>query len=196
MIPREVAHYVGPFLEHEVREKVNNSYPFLIGGDHSLTYFSCKALTSIYGPLNIIVFDAHHDAYPEPNLNHYTVFHHIKRLFHANVTMIGCRYDRDEPAFKDLSTMSSPCYLSVDVDYFSANLVPSVMDSVPCKEGDLCTFSSFERTLASLKCPIIGADIVEWKGADPTTQEYQFVSKVFHHLVEKVERNNQCEKEL
>lgn len=186
-VARELSSLIPYIIENEIKKIVyKNEVPLLIGGDHSLTYFSCKSLTSIYGPLNIVVFDAHHDSYPQIDLNHYTVFYHVEKNFRANIVRIGCRKDGTSPSDIDLSFIKSPCYISVDVDYFSPHFVPSVMDPVPCKNDNHYSYEMFIKHLSTLDCLIVGADIVEWGGAPAGSGEFNFIDMVYKALTNRL----------
>ena len=41
----------------------NNQVPVILGGDHSITYVTCKSIAHRVGPMKIVHFDAHPDLY-------------------------------------------------------------------------------------------------------------------------------------
>lgn len=187
-LERHNAELVPYLLEDKVLKISQEGFvPFMLGGDHSLTYYTCKALTSLYGPINILVFDAHHDSYIHPHLNHYTVLYQIQKLLKANINLVGCRKDFKKNIFiqnNSITNMANPCYVSIDVDFFDPQDVSSVVDPVPSNNSKYCSFEYFCNTLQQLKCKIIGADIVEWGGKDYDSAEYNFVHQVVKKTLE------------
>jgi len=167
-------------LEAEVYHSIrNNKRPLTIGGDHSLTYFTVKALTDCVGCIDIVLFDAHHDSYSEVNLSHYSVFHHIQRFLDARLVVVGCRYDVDLlPPL--ISKPERPTYISVDLDFFDPRAIPNVNHPVDCDDRD--TVALFNEVINSLNSQIVGADIVEWLGS-VDANETAFVGSVLDQVM-------------
>jgi len=190
-VPREH----GPSLPMILSSKVGHyssegEIPLIFGGDHSLTFYAHKALYNIWGPINIVVFDAHHDSYPDNALSHYSMFYHIKRLFNTKIYWTGVRKDSNmiDPALiKDDFGFLEPrekVYLSIDFDYFSPEFIRSVMD--PVDDNGYHTLERFSYTLNTLKSSIVGVDIVEWQGASMNSSEYNFSKSIFNIIREHI----------
>ena len=194
-IERQLAGLIPYIVYNEIKRcSLNNKFPLLIGGDHSLTYFSIKALTSLYGKLNILVFDAHHDAYKENYINHYSFFHHIKSTFGASILTIGCRKDPKD-ALIDIDAIErlrEPCYISLDLDFFSPRFVPTVMDPVLCDKDNDFSLTTFISYLNKIQCDILGFDIVEWGGADSLSQEFCYVKTIAQEVIKFIEKKLKC----
>lgn len=140
--------------------------PLVLGGDHSLTWHVLEQVCDRYGAVTVVHFDAHHDAYRSDALNHYTVFHHIRRRLPVDVVGVGHRWECEALPDRVAIPGAGPVYLSVDVDYFSPLLVRSVMHSVDPSPGQTCDLAAFEESLSGLEGRVVGADIVEWCGSD------------------------------
>jgi arginase family enzyme len=171
----EIVHgYVADCLENE-------TIPVVYGGDHSLTLPAYLATVGKYGALDLVVFDAHHDSYEDFAVNHYSLFFHIRRLYEPRIYWFGVRKDAAQLGPRPSGPEGGKAYLSIDVDFFSPGVVPSVMD--PIDDVGECTFERFRELLWSFPSEIVAADIVEWFGASSTTAEYQLMTRL-HHEVE------------
>ena len=159
-----------------------------VGGDHSITLPILRALSKIYGPLNLIHFDAHYDTYPPA----YGVeYHHGTFVRHAvlekcvnQVFQFGIRgphtvkedmdfsrqnqiqvFTVDDIKSKKLKILSElpgqikgPSYLSFDVDCLDPAYAPGTGTPVP---GGLSSYES-QQILRHLKLEnLIGGDVVE-----------------------------------
>lgn len=161
--PRERGETLPGSVEAEVYlSRAKALRPLLLGCDHSLTFSAVRALVNLYGPLNVLVFDAHHDSYAEVPLSHYSVFYHVTRLLDCAVKFVGCRYEELSKLEKPWSP-GRPCYVSLDADFFPPYLVGSVKHPVDWDEID--SFGLFDRMLKNVGGLVIGADIVEWTGS-------------------------------
>lgn len=172
----------GKILENEVRTlQENGKIPVLLGGEHTLTYFSCRVLE----PDFILYLDAHADLREEwvgRKLCHCTVVKRILDHFPAtNLALIGTRsYSKEEAeliarlnlkvhrdeAFSDpvqfarrlAEKISGRVYLSLDIDI----LDPAFAPGVSCPEpGGISTkqLLEFIRGLKGLE--FCGVDLVE-----------------------------------
>ena len=158
------------------------------GGDHSITLPILRALSKIYGPLNLIHFDAHYDTYPQAYGEEY---HHGTFVRHAvlekcvrQVFQFGIRgpytvkkdmdfsrqygiqvFTVDDIKSKGLKVLSElpellkgPSYLSFDVDCLDPAYAPGTGTPVP---GGLSSYES-QQILRHLKIEnLIGGDVVE-----------------------------------
>lgn len=164
--------------------------PLLLGGDHSLTWSTARALFDVYGEFTIIHFDAHEDAHPSADVNHWSVFHHIKKRLTSRIVGLGYRAGC-APKDGTLRTLvNGPAYVSLDVDYFDPSHVSGVTAPCPCVEPYFCNLESLDASLKQLRGPIIGADIVEWTGAPTDSTEYGFMSDVYRCVIEAIGRGS------
>lgn len=177
-LPRELGSLVPGLVRMAVRDiSGRRSLPLLLGGDHSLTWFALEPLVETYGALDVVHFDAHHDAYESHLLNHYTVFGYAIRYLPIRVHSVGVRHDGD--GVTELAEeISGKCYVTVDVDYFDPAHVASVVHAVPAPPRRSYDLAAFRRSLSKITGEVVGADVVEWKGADAGSGEYEFVKQV------------------
>ncbi|MEM6533969.1 MAG: arginase family protein [Myxococcota bacterium] len=181
-LPRESGAAIPPLVEHWTRTVYEKgAKPVVVGGDHSLTYSALCSAVSRFGSLSLVHFDAHHDAYPGGQLNHYTVFTWIKERLPVNVYGVGYRHDASGVPDRLTEEVQGPTYISVDLDYFDPDLVTNVTHRVPgTGEYSLVTF---EESLQRIVGPVIGADILEWHGAQDGSREFRFVQQVQDRLI-------------
>lgn len=183
---REKGDLLPYIVEHEVRKALSeNRVPIVLGGDHSLTYHALVPICSYYGQINLVHFDAHHDAYAGCALNHYTVILSVLKRLPIKLFGVGYRHDSHMPA-RLQERVIGPAYISIDVDYFDDHLVSSVGHAVQSLAGENCNFESFTDSLDLIDGPILGGDIVEWYGSD-NTDEQSLLKSVFQRLRGKVE---------
>ena len=159
-----------------------------VGGDHSITLPVLRALSKIYGPLNLIHFDAHYDTYPSAYGEEY---HHGTFVRHAvlekcvnQVFQFGIRgphvvkkdmdfsqehnikvFTVDDIKNKGIKILSElpdllkgPSYLSFDVDCLDPAFAPGT--GTPAV-GGLSSYES-QQILRHLKIEnLVGGDVVE-----------------------------------
>jgi agmatinase len=156
-------------------------YPLVLGGDHSLTWPALLSLVDCHGPVTVLHFDAHHDSHPAVELTHWSVMYHIKNRLPVTVVPVGYhRHHPDRIPIAPSDPITGPVYLTVDVDYFDPADVPSVLFPVSCHPGQRTSLTSFRKAISLCAGPILGADIVEWRGADSASTEFNFVSQVYN----------------
>lgn len=138
--------------------------PAVLGGEHTISYGVVKRLMNYYKELQVIVLDAHYDAYnyyDTLSLNHATV---MRRLAEEGVRVVvkGVRRFADEEKefaqkyFKKDIDPTLPTYLSIDLDFFDPSIAPGVSD----KENDGYFFKDFLKILDEINV-LVGTDIVE-----------------------------------
>lgn len=150
--------------------------PFLLGGEHLLSFPAVKALKDLYTDLAFLQVDAHSDfrnSYLEASLSHATVARRIfEELGQGRVFQVGVRsWDRrerqealgkltflGEAPPKDLPIVTSHLYLSLDLDVLDPSVCPGV--STPEPGG-----WSFKELIAFLDVipwdRVVGIDLVE-----------------------------------
>ena len=153
-----------------------------IGGDHSITYPILLAFRDAPSleqrPLTVVHVDAHPDLYDDLDgnpLSHASPFaraleagcmrslvqfgirtatpHQRAQGAKWNVTMVSPR----ELAAFDMSTLTGPIYLTIDLDGLDPSIAPGVSHHEP---GGL-TFREVLDIIDALPGPIVGADVVE-----------------------------------
>lgn len=171
---------------HECTKKILNDekFPFMIGGEHLVTFPAFKAIREKYGDVYVLHFDAHTDLREEYNNNknsHATV---IKRIWDitgdGKIFQFGIRSGtREEFDFalrerhtymethtidtfwKIVSTLGGKnVYLTIDLDV----LDPSIFPGTGTPEPGGITYRMFEQIFKILKnsnINLVGCDIVE-----------------------------------
>ena len=154
--------------------------PFLLGGEHSITYGAVKEVKKHFKNISVLQFDAHtdlRDTYLGEKFSHACTMRRIRELripvVSCGIRSIDCdvaEFIRKEkiknmfsspelPVKKILKSLSKNVYLTFDFDFFDPSIMPSV--GTPQPGGHL-----WQETLDLLKkiCKeknIIGADFVE-----------------------------------
>ena len=159
-----------------------------VGGDHSITLPILRGLSQVYGPLNLIHFDAHFDTYPPAygeEYHHGTfVRHGILEKCLNQVWQFGIRgpfvakedldfvnqhnisfftvddiKKKSEAIFSEIpQPIKGPTYLSFDVDCLDPAYAPGTGTPVV---GGLTTYE-VQQIFRNLKIEnLIGADVVE-----------------------------------
>ncbi|MBK6694398.1 MAG: arginase family protein [Myxococcales bacterium] len=124
----------------------------LLGGEHLVTFPVLEVMVKRHPGLKLVVLDAHHDAYPHPVLNHWSLFHFATRELEIPTLVVGARHelDRADSACQILSADDvrergvdaaldrigdfvggAPFYFSVDVDVVDPRTLRAVSDPVP-----------------------------------------------------------------
>jgi arginase len=171
-----------------------------LGGDHMVSYPIVAGLASVYGPLNILHFDAHPDIYADfegDPLSHASPFARIMEKGLANRriqvgirTMNGhCRAQTErfgveviemrDFAVDQVPIPDAPVYISIDLDALDPAFAPGVSHHEP---GGLAT-RELISVLQRLRGPVIGADIVEY---NPTRDINGMTATVAAKLVKEV----------
>ncbi len=160
--------------------------PVIIGGDHSVSIGSIRAVHELYGPLNIIQIDAHadlRDRYQSSAFSHACVMRRIWDLGH--VIQVGIRsLSYEEMVFlrgrsgrtllwasqvaADLEYVLDairqglkdlPTYITIDLDGLDPGIMPSVGTPEPGGLGWYETLSILRQIVEDQD--IVGFDIVE-----------------------------------
>ncbi|MEI6790225.1 MAG: agmatinase, partial [Myxococcaceae bacterium] len=182
---------------HEsIRERVtyllsHQCFPMIIGGDHSTSIGSIQAIVDYYGPIGIVHFDAHTDAYPAAwgcDVHHGTFMRlgHERGWFQKDrILQIGIRGPCSSD--QDLKTVSDFGYQVISSDdvylkglSFAKQAIQNlgtgpiyISFDVDCLDpafapgtgtpvpGGLTSFQALQLIRALSGLNIIGADIVE-----------------------------------
>ena len=166
-------------LEEKIIEIINaKAVPFVLGGDHSISYPVVKAFAKKIKPLDILHFDAHPDMYDEYNGDLYSHACPFARILEEglarHIVQVGIR--AANPAqrkkaekfgvkwieMKDLLEktsleFSNPLYISFDIDALDPAFAPGVSH---CEPGGLSTRQVINM-IHKLNAEIVGMDVVE-----------------------------------
>ncbi len=156
-----------------------STIPIFLGGDHSVTYPIVKAFAKKFENLNILHFDAHPDLYDEFEDDRYSNASPFARIMEEklarHLVQVGIRTMNDlqrsqaerfgvqviemrDINNKFINSLSSPLYISFDMDALDPGFAPGVSHHEP---GGLSTRQAIDM-IHSLKAEIVGADIVEF----------------------------------
>ncbi len=185
--PKEHLASLSRFISEDV--VAHGKMPFLIGGEHSLTFASIAALHEKHRDFSILDFDAHPDLRPDYRGDPYSHSAVMRRCFElgdkVSLTQVGIRsVDRDVrtyiaeeqkknrrekslnifyapevPAEKITRTMKKKVYISIDLDVFDHSVMPAVGTPQPGGLGWYQVLAVLERVIA--RHEIIGIDVVE-----------------------------------
>ena len=175
------------FINEDVVAK--NKVPFLIGGEHSLTFASVAALYEKHGDFSILDFDAHPDLRPDYHGDPYSHSAVMRRCFElgdtVSLTEVGIRsVDRDVrkyiaaeekkntrekslnifyapevPVEKIAATLKKKVYISIDLDVFDHAFMPAVGTPQPGGLGWYQVVGLLKYVIA--RHDVIGMDVVE-----------------------------------
>jgi len=150
-----------------------------LGGDHAITFPVVNSLANAYDNLTILHLDAHpdlYDSYDGSRFSHACPFARImetgrvKRLVQVGIRGMNDEQRRQVDKFgvtciemKDYRSkipiaLDGPLYLSLDMDVLDPAYAPGVSHHEP---GGMSTRKVL-RLIQSIRCPIVGADIVEY----------------------------------
>ncbi|PAT01515.1 agmatinase [Candidatus Izimaplasma bacterium ZiA1] len=177
--------------------------PFMIGGEHLVTYPAFKAVYEKYPNCQIIHFDAHTDLRQEfsgGKFSHASVMKRIHDLIGDNkIYQFGIRSGLKEEfqfaekhnyiekfsanTIKDILHLlnNKPVYITIDLDV----LDPSIMPGTGTPEAGGLTFKELHNAILSLKgLNIVGADVVELSPEhDPSKSSNLVATKVIRELL-------------
>lgn len=185
--PEEQLASLSRFIAEDVvaRDKI----PFLIGGEHSLTFASVAALYEKHHDFSILHLDAHPDLRPDYHGDRYSHASVMRRSYELgdkiSLTEVGIRsVDRDVATYiaaeskkntpaKSLNVFYAPevpveriektlkkkAYITVDLDVFDHSVMPAVGTPQPGGLGWYQVVGLLERVIA--RHEIIGMDVVE-----------------------------------
>lgn len=181
----------------------DNKIPFMIGGEHLVSYPAIKAVSDKYKDLHIIHFDAHTDLreeYMGEVLSHATVIRRVWDIVGDNkIYQFGIRSGeaREFNWAKEHTNMTKfntgglqeavktigdkPVYITIDLDI----LDPSIFPGTGTPEAGGITFNEM---MEAIKCMqglnVVGADIVELSPHyDPTGVSTAVACKVLRELI-------------
>jgi agmatinase len=156
----------------QIMLKRTNKFPIILGGDHSISFASVKAIR----PKNFVSFDAHPDC--EPGKLHYNSVTRkiVENGYKTYLYGVRC-FSKRETAYiqhnkriqistiEDLKKIKGPTYLSIDFDILDTSIMPSVS----CPEPVGLTFDQVMLAVKALSKNLIAVDFVELVPTDNVT---------------------------
>jgi agmatinase len=188
-------------IEEGIRKLMDDGgAPLAIGGDHAVTYPVVRAVAARHPGLTILHIDAHPDLYDEfegNRLSHACPFARImEEGLAARLVQVGIRaangHQREQArrfgvdvidmrawAAGTRPALSSPVYVSIDLDGLDPAFAPGVSHREP---GGL-TVRDVIGLLHALPAPPVGADIVEFNPSqDPLGLTAHVAAKLVKEL--------------
>ena len=174
-----VEQYFGSITKGIQQIVSSNDKPLCIGGDHSLSFPVVRGFAEQYNALHILHIDAHPDLYHNFENNPYSHASPFARIMEnglaLSLTQVGIRtlnkhqkeqagrfnvkqFGPDDWQMSDIKYLSSPLYISIDLDGLDPAFAPGVSHHEP---GGLQTREVLS-IIQQLDANIIGADIVEY----------------------------------
>jgi len=177
--PKEAIMGVEQAIEDEILKF--NKIPFMLGGEHSITFGAVSALHKKYPDISVLQLDAHADLideYAGTKYSHACVMRRIKELG-VKTVQVGIRnmnteikqylkekndlkiyYAPEVPsAVEVLKGLSENVYLTVDLDVFDPSIMPSTGTPEPGGLGWYDVLNLVKHI--ARKRNIVGADVVE-----------------------------------
>jgi len=158
-----------------------NKIPFILGGEHTLSFGAVKALKEKFKNFSLLQLDAHpdlRDEYLGNKFSHACVMRRIEELG-IKITAVGIRsvdcdvknyikekkiknifYAPQIPVQKILKSLSKNVYLTFDFDALDSSIMPSVGTPQPGGLGYYEVLNLIEKVAKNKN--IIGADFVEF----------------------------------
>ena len=154
--------------------------PFVLGGDHSITYPVLRAFND-RGPLTVLHFDSHGDIYDHYEGDRYSHACPFARVMEdglaSRLVQVGLRtltpHQREQSskfgteifaadvwreAVTVVAGFTGPVYVSLDIDVLEPMLAPGISHPEP---GGLSVRDVLD-VLFALRADVVGADIVEY----------------------------------
>jgi len=162
--------------------------PLLLGGDHRLSYCALTALAHYVGPVEVNLFDAHHDAHPGQTLSNFTVFRFAAERLGLPVHRHGCREQGQHPPESRVppgTPLPHHAYVTIDLDYLDPAIFTSVSFPTPTPDGMVCTVDTLAELVADVSCrlPVVGCDVVEWCAERASNDEIDQVSSILRTVL-------------
>ena len=172
----------------EARIRLNQKFPVIIGGDHSVSYVGVKTVK----PKVFISFDAHPDCEPG-ELRYDTVTRKIAEEGFKTV-LYGVRsISKKETEFikaknikianlEDLKKINKPTYLSIDFDVLDCSIMPAVSNPEP----NGLSFKEVIDGVKALAKNLVAIDFVEFVPTKNITYTLMAGKLIYYSLAEIV----------
>lgn len=179
---------------HEIKNKIQDGFPIILGGDHSITYPAVKAVN----PKVFVTFDAHPDCEDEEISfksvtrkiaeDGFKTFIHGVRCFSKKEWDYINNSNIKIATLEDLKAINEPVYLSIDFDVLDSSIMPAV--AIPEPNG--LTFNQVLESIKALAKNLIAVDFVEFLPTENTTHTLIAGKLIYSTLAEiiKVKSSN------
>ncbi|MEP6750103.1 MAG: agmatinase, partial [Bacteroidota bacterium] len=158
---------------------INDHKTISLGGDHSVSYPIIDAFTNKYTNLHVLHLDAHGDLYDNFDNNPFSHASPFARIMEQgkvqSLTQVGLRtltthqkeqakkfgvtiIEMKDFSYDFISRLSSPLYISLDMDVLDPAFAPGVSHHEP---GGLTT-RELLHIIQQINVAVIGADLVEY----------------------------------
>lgn len=176
-------------IENQIKARISsNSFPIILGGDHSITLPAVKAVK----PKVFVSFDAH----PDCDGDDLTAKSVTRKIFESGfkTLLYGVRaISKEESNFlgknkikiasiEDLKKINEPVYLSIDFDV----LDPSIMPSVAYPEPNGLTFNQVIEGIRALAKNLVAIDFVEFVPTENLTYALIAGKLIYSSLAEVI----------
>jgi len=191
--------------DHITKILDSGAKPFVLGGDHSITYPVFKSMFEQHGPIHILHFDAHPDLYHNFEDNQYSHASPFARIMEQNLAnrlvQVGIRtinqhqqeqaekYKVEQIEMKALQksrlnlNFDGPVYITFDIDALDPAFAPGVSHHEP---GGLSVRDAI-TIIQDIDVPVLGADIVEYNPARDINQMTAMVAaKLMKEIIGKM----------
>jgi agmatinase len=180
--------------------------PFVVGGDHSITYPAVRAFAGFFGSLDILHFDAHPDLYEQLGGDRYSHACPFARIMEEGLAerlvQVGIRTATEEQRvialkhgvhmieMKDITEglelgFKNPLYISFDLDALDPAFAPGVSHHEP---GGLTTRQAI-RIIQEARAKVVGLDVVELNpGRDMSGITAAAAAKIMKEVAGKIVR--------
>src|SRR3989344_3466921 len=199
--PKEAVMGVEQAIEDEILKF--NKIPFMLGGEHSITFGAVSALRKKYPDIPVLQLDAHADLIDEyvgTKYSHACVMRRIKELG-VKTVQVGIRnmnaeikqylkekndlkiyYAPKVPAAADvIKSLSKNVYLTIDLDVFDPSIMPSTGTPEPGGLGWYDVVGLIEKVAKSKN--IVGADVVELSPIPGLTAPDFLAAKLTYNII-------------
>jgi len=188
------------YIRNQILDMAREGPVCTLGGDHAISYPLISAHTELYDDLQVLHIDAHGDLYENFDDNPYSHASPFARILEEGMIrkliQVGIRtltqhqrdqankYDVDIVEMKDhhldfLSSLSSPLYVSLDIDALDPAYAPGVSHHEP---GGLSTRQVID-IIQKIPCKLVGCDIVEY---NPTRDINNMTAMVCYKLMKEL----------
>jgi len=180
-------------LISEAKNRLNQKFPIIIGGDHSISFVGVKTIK----PKVFVSFDAHPDC-ELGELSFKSVTRKIAEEGYRTI-LYGVRsFSKNEwnyvknngikiASLEDLKKINEPIYLSIDFDVLDSSIMPAVSNPEP----NGLSFSEVLDGIRALAKNLVAIDFVEFVPTNDITHTIIAAKLIYSSLAEIVRSRSQ-----
>lgn len=186
--------------------------PFLLGGAHTLTLGTLRAISKIHPEFSLIYFDAHPDLMPHPQINYgSSLYYAVKEgvISPERLALIGIRQiEQEETAFIEREGIYSvhpfefesaggtravleqitrrfkpPYFISIDLDGIDPSFAPGVTSPFP---GGLTVREVLYLASELCRYPVAALEVVELAPVNDRNEETARIAAIFLHTLSTI----------